>query len=86
MSSYTKGRELANNEEALNYIAKILDSFPTRDIKMISKKAAIEAKHDYRRNVEVRDFEKIISLNQKRKVKEDNFKPNSERRLIGFSN
>jgi len=86
MSSYTKGRELANNEEALNYIAKILDSFPTRDIKMISKKAALEAKHDNRRNVEVRDFEKIASQEQKRKVKEDKFKPNSERKLIGFSN
>ena len=85
INSYPKGQELANNEDAMNYIAKIFESFPIRDIKMISKKALIEAKHDKRRNVEVRDFEKIISQNQKRKVKEDKFKPNSERKMIGFN-
>ena len=85
MNSYTKGQAIANNEEALNYVAKSFDSFPIRDIKMISKKALVEAKHDKRRNVEIRDFEKIISQNQKRKVKEDKFKPNSERKMIGFS-
>jgi SpoVK/Ycf46/Vps4 family AAA+-type ATPase len=84
MNQRTKGQALANDEDAVNYIAKKLDSFSIRDIKMMSEKASMEAMHDGRRNIEIRDYEKVIEQNQKRKVKEDQFKPNSERKMIGF--
>ena len=84
MQQRTKGQELAQDEKSLDYISNALDKFPIRAIKMISDKASIEALNDGRRNINIKDFDKIIAQSQNMKVKEQNYKTNTERPLIGF--
>lgn len=84
MSQRTKGKAIAENEDALNTLAQKLDKFPIRAIKMISDKASIAALKDGRRDITVQDFEKIISENKNMQVKEENYKTNVDKKPIGF--
>ena len=84
MEQRTKGHNIANDDETLNKIAEKFDKFPIRAIKMISDKASITAMKDGRRDISVKDFEKIISENKNMQVKEENYKTNAEKKPMGF--
>ncbi len=86
MQQRTKGLSLAKSDEALTEIAKALEGYPVRAIKMFSDKAANEAMNDGRRDIFVSDFKKIISENPDMKVKENNYQSKSKRVSIGFNN
>ena len=86
MTQRTKGKELAENNSALEQIAQKTEQFPIRAIKMISDKASLEALNDGRRNIKAEDFYKIIEQSQNMKVKGGNYKSKNDRPLIGYNN
>ncbi len=84
MEQRSKGRELANDNTALEYLALKTDGFPIRALKMISDKASLEALNDGRRNIKTKDFDKIIAKSQNMKVKSNEYKTKNDRTPIGF--
>lgn len=86
MSQRTKGKELSENDNALEHIAQKTEGFPIRAIKMISDKASLEALNDGRRNIKAEDFDKIIAQSQNMKVKAGKYKAKNDRPLIGYNN
>ena len=82
------GQKLASDEKALDKIAKLTESFPTRAIEDFINDAREAAQIDFyhTRDIELEDLEKIIAKpeSQNKKVKEDQYQTKATRKPIGF--
>ena len=84
LNQRTKGKALAENDEEIQKVAKMLNSFAIREIIGITNRASNLALKDGRRDITSADYEKIVAESQNLKVKEENYKTNATRRSIGF--
>jgi len=89
LNQLDNGKKLATDDDALNTIAKLTKDFSTRALEDFvtgaKKKAKIDMYHI--RDIELKDFEEIISNSesQNKKENENQYKTNKTRNLIGFN-
>ena len=84
------GKNLANDEKAIDRITKLTEGFPTRAIEDFVNEAREKAQIDFyhHRDIELSDFEEIIAKpeSQNKKINEDLYKTKATRKSIGFGN
>ena len=81
------GRNLANDENALDRIAELTESFPIRALEDFATETRKMAFINGIRDITLADYEKVISKpeSQNKKIKEDNYKTNATKKSIGFN-
>jgi len=85
LSQWTKGQELASNEEAMHQLGRITSGFPSSALVILADKASTMARKDGRRPISMQDFITVIDGNQNLKINEQNYKTKSTKRpTIGF--
>ncbi len=84
LAQWTKGLALSQNAEEIEEIAQKTKGFPSSAIVILTDKASNRARKDGRREIRKEDFIEEIAQNQNLKVKEEQYKNNTERKSIGF--
>ena len=80
------GQNLAKDEQALDKIAELTESFPIRALEDFATETRKMAFINGIRDITLEDYETVISKpeSQNKKIKEQNFKTNATRPSIGF--
>ena len=80
------GQNLAKDEQALDRIAELTDSFPIRALEDFATETRKRAFINGIRDITLQDYEEVIAKpeNQNKKIKENLYKTNATRTSIGF--
>ncbi len=80
------GQNLARDEQALDRIAEITDSFPIRALEDFATETRKMAFVNGIRDITLKDYETVIAKpeSQNKKIKEENYKTSATRKSIGF--
>lgn len=73
LTSYSKGKNLAENDEDLNKIADMLSGYSNSSVCNISKSAALNAMNRNRADISLEDYEKAIKESSEEKPKTDDY-------------
>ena len=81
------GKNLAQDEAALDKIAELTESFPIRALEDFATETRKMAFINGIRDITLKDYEEVIAKpeSQNKKIKEENFKTKATRPSIGFS-
>ena len=80
------GQTLAKDEQALDRIAELTDSFPIRALEDFATETRKMAFINGVRDITLKDYEEVIVKpeSQNKKIKEENYKTKATRPSIGF--